>query len=52
MDEYKAPYLALLRACEEAIKAIEECNYGHARQALIRGDQQAEELYIKPGEVE
>jgi len=52
MDEYKEPYLVLFRACREALEAIDAQNFGMARAALIRGQQQAEELYITAGEDE
>jgi len=52
MDEYKQPYLILFRACEEAIRALDQQNYGQARELLVRGEQIAEEFYMALGEDE
>lgn len=41
--EYKSIYLHLFNAVTDAIAALQECNYGQARQLLIRAQQEAEE---------
>ena len=46
MDEYKAPYLHLFNAVTDALKALEMQNYGFAKELLIKGQQNAEEIFI------
>jgi len=46
MDEYRAPYLALFRAVTDALEQLQKQNYGIAQDLLIRGQQEAEELFI------
>ena len=43
-------YTALFRAVTDAIAAIEQQNYGEAKQILIEGQQQAEERYLEAEE--
>ena len=50
MDEYKNPYLLLMNACEDAIRAMDKGNIETARFLLIRGQQQAEEAYLAHNE--
>ncbi len=40
---YKKPYLTLFNALTDILEALEQCNYGQARQLLILAQQQAEE---------
>lgn len=46
MDEFRDSYVSLFRTVSEAIAAIDAQNYGKAREILIQGQQQAEELYM------
>ena len=46
MDEYKQPYLCLWRGVTDAVKAIEEQNFGEAKQILLKAQQDAEEAYL------
>ena len=46
MDEYRASYFALFRAITDALEQLQKQNYGIARDLLIRGQQEAEDLYI------
>jgi hypothetical protein len=50
MDEWKEPYRILWRATSAAIEAIEQQNYGEAKQLLIAGQQDAEEMFMGEGE--
>ncbi len=43
-------YTALFAAVEDAIEAMEELNFGTAKQLLIQGQQEAEELYLQENE--
>ena len=47
MDEYKAPYLILWSACSTALEAMEQQNFGLAKQLLIQAQQEAEEAFIQ-----
>ncbi len=46
MDEFRDSYVSLFRTVTEAISALDAQNYGRARELLIQGQQQAEELYL------
>ena len=46
MDEYKKPYLILMNACEDAIRAMDKGDAEAAQALLIRGQQQAEEAFL------
>ena len=46
MNEYKKPYLILMNACEDAIRAMEKGDFKTARALLIQGQQQAEEAFL------
>lgn len=52
MSEYQKPYLLLWRAISDALKKLEDQNYGLAREALINGQKEAEEAYINWSENE
>lgn len=47
MIDYKPLYHLLLNASEDAIKAIEEQNFGKAKEILICAEQAAEEAYLQ-----
>ena len=47
MIDYKPLYHTMLNAYENAIKAIEEQNFGKAKEILICAEQTAEELYLQ-----
>ena len=47
MIDYKPLYHLMLNASEDAIKAIEEQNFGTAKEILIRAEQAAEEAYLQ-----
>ena len=49
MDEYKKPYLILFGKLADAIEAIEKCNFGQAKEILIKAQNDAEEEYINFG---
>ena len=46
MDEYKKPYLILWGGIDDALKAMEQCNYGLAADLLKNAQAEAEEAYI------
>ncbi len=46
-DTLPVYYTALFIAVENAIGAIEQMNFGEAKEILIRGQQVAEDLYIE-----
>ena len=46
MQEYEKPYFILVRASEEALRAIEKSNFGLARDILITAQQQAEDAIL------
>ena len=50
MEEYRESYLILFRAVRDAILELEAQNYGKAKELLIRGEQAAEEAYLRPEE--
>ena len=43
-------YTLLFNRVTDAIKALEQQNYGTARDILVKAQQEAEELYIEAGE--
>ena len=43
---YKALYHLLFNAITDAVRCLEDTDYGTARRLLIEAQQQAEELYI------
>lgn len=45
---YRLPYLHLFNAVTDAIRAIEEYNYGEAHKLLVQGQQRAEDAFIEP----
>ena len=47
MDIYKKLYHIMVDASERAIEAMEQSNYGEAKEILIQAEQTAEELYIE-----
>ena len=47
MPDYQKLYMLLFNACTDAVNHIDLHNFGMARQALICGQQAAEELYIQ-----
>ena len=50
---YIPPYYTHLFNCvTDAIKALQNQNYGEARDILIRAQQDAEEMYLEDGEEE
>jgi len=44
--DYKELYLLLFRAATKALDAMQNQNFGLARQILVQAQQDAEELYI------
>ena len=42
MNEFQKSYCILFNACTDALQALEERNYGQARQLLMEGQQAAE----------
>ena len=46
MTDYKTMYLTLFNAVSDALKDMEQANYGSASQRLIAAQQKAEEQYI------
>ncbi len=44
--EYKKLYHLLFNAITDALKKIEEQNYGDAKDLLIAAQQEAEEIYM------
>ena len=43
-------YTLLFNRVTDAIKALEQQNYGTAKDMLVKAQQEAEELYIEAGE--
>ena len=52
MEEYKESYLVLFRAVRDAVDAIEQQNYGMAKELLIQGEQKAEEIFLSSDDKE
>jgi hypothetical protein len=50
MVNYEALYKMLFNGMTDAIRAMEAQNYGSARCALIKAQQDAEELFISDGD--
>lgn len=50
MNEYEKPYYILFNACTDSLAALEEQNYGVARQLLRRAQVEAEESFLAAGE--
>lgn len=48
--DYRKLYLAMVNGAEKAIRAIEEQNYGLAKQLLIAAEREAEEQYLREEE--
>ncbi len=46
MKEYQKSYLVLWQSVSEAIEAIEQLNYGIAKELLLKGQRKAEEAFI------
>ena len=46
MNVYQKLYHLMVDASERAIEALEQQNYGSAKDILIQAEQNAEELYI------
>ena len=49
-DLYKLPYLHLFNDVTDAIRALDELNYGAARAILVKGQQRAEDAFIEQEE--
>ena len=47
MSELSSYYLILFHAVTNAIQALEACNFGEAKQLLLRGQQDAEDAFIE-----
>lgn len=47
MDELPRYYLRIFNAVTDAIKAIEQMNYGMAHELLVEGQRWSEELYAR-----
>ena len=47
MEIYKKLYHLMVDASERAIEAMEQSNYGEAKEILIQAEQAAEELYVE-----
>lgn len=52
METLPRCYTHLFARVSDAIEALEEQNFGKAKDLLIRAQQEAEELYISEGERE
>ena len=50
MNEIPEYYTILFHAAEQAIRALEQQNYGLAKQLLIDGDRAAEEAFVAKDE--
>lgn len=50
MDEYKAPYLLLFNRVSDAVKQLDEQNYGAAKALLLDAQHEAEALFIEEAE--
>lgn len=46
MQGYEACYYLLFNSVTDALEAMEQQNYGYAKQLLITAQQKAEELWI------
>lgn len=46
MQDYQKLYALLFNACTDAVEAMEQMNFGTAKDLLIAAQQQAEEQYI------
>lgn len=51
MEDYKKLYFTLFNRVSEAVEAIEEQNFGKAKELLEIGQLEAEEAYIESGEL-
>ena len=51
-NEYREPYLIVFAATEDALKAMENNNFGVAKDILMKGQLDAEEAFISFGENE
>jgi len=49
MEIYQKLYHLMVDASERAIEAMEQSNYGEAKDILIQAEQAAEELYMENG---
>lgn len=47
MEEFPQYYLTLFRAVADAVEALDNQNYGQARQILIAAMQKAEKLILE-----
>lgn len=45
--DYETLYAKMIAAAEDAITAIEQCNYGQAKELLIAAELACEEQYIQ-----
>ena len=52
MDFYKDLYFQMVRASEQALRALERQDFGTARSILISAQQAAEERYLEQEEAE
>ena len=50
MPDYQKMYTTLFNAITDAIKSIQDCNFGIAKDTLIKAQQDTEELYISDEE--
>ena len=50
MDELPAYYTVLFRAGEQALQALDEQNFGLAKQLLVGGERSAEEAFVSEKE--
>ena len=48
--DFKPLYHIMLIASEDALKQIDDRNYGLARDILIKAQRDAEDMYIEAGE--
>ena len=46
MPDYQSLYTLLFNAVTDAVEAMEQLNFGQAKDILVRAQQQAEEQYI------
>ncbi len=49
-DLYHKMYLTLFQAITSALKAMEQQNFGMAKELLRQSQQNAEDIYIEAGE--
>lgn len=52
MVDYETMYKVLFNGITDAIQDIEQLNYGYAKDALIRTQQVAEEIFIEADETD